>query len=160
MHYDGEVRYSVRNCILRRLSASLSEDTVCGCTIIREGTVVRDQLRHTTETIGVLQFLRECIVKTDSCVTVATDSIAGKSMASRVGVSRASTHILLRYFYVQGLGATGVVRLREVNTKLNLADLHTKYWSVHCTRYLSALHRLKSSVNHYMIQCILRSERF
>lgn len=71
----------------------------------------------TTETIGVLQFLRECEVKTDNYVTLTTDSTASKSMASRLGVSRATKHIQLRFLYSQDLVSTGVVRLRKVDTK-------------------------------------------
>lgn len=49
----------------------------------------------TTERMGVVQFLRECKVKTNSHTTMATGPSAGKPMASQLGVSRATKYIQL-----------------------------------------------------------------
>lgn len=52
-----------------------------------------------TETMGALQFLRVCDVKTDGYVTMATGPSAGKSVASRLGPSRAeAVDSFTRYF--------------------------------------------------------------
>lgn len=78
----------------------------------------------------VMQFLKECDLKVHNYPTIATDSTAGKSMASRIGVSRVTKHIQLRLLYVQDLLAQGIVRLKKVDTAETLADLHTKYLPV------------------------------
>lgn len=57
------------------------------------GTELHGLSSGMTETIGLLQFHRECNVKTNGFVALATDSAAGNSMASRLGVSPASKHI-------------------------------------------------------------------
>lgn len=80
----------------------------------------------TIKAMEVLQSLRVCNFKTNGCVTMATDSTAGKSMASRLGVSRSTKHIQLHCLYVQDVGGTGVFRNRSVLAKDNFVDLHTK----------------------------------
>lgn len=84
--------------------------------------------------------------------TMARDSTTGKSMASRVGSSRAMKTIQLRCLYVQDLAATGVVRLRAVPTKENLADLHTKEHGQGARLIGDAL---KSSMDRYSIHGII-----
>lgn len=75
---------------------------------------------------GVLQFLRECNVKTNGYATMWTDSITGKAMVSGLGVSRATKHTQLRLLYIQGLVSAGYVGLRKVAAKDKLAGLSTK----------------------------------
>lgn len=61
----------------------------------------------TAETMGVRLLFGECDAMTDGYVTMATDSAAGKSMASRLAGGR--------------LRSNG---LRKVGAQDNLADLH------------------------------------
>lgn len=81
----------------------------------------------TTETMGVAQFPEECDIKVHNYATIATGSTPGKSMATRIGVSKATKHIQLRLLCMQDMVAQGIVRLKRVGTKENLADVHTKY---------------------------------
>lgn len=74
--------------------------------------------------MGALQFVRECDAKIDGYMHMATGSSAGESMASRLGVSRATTHIQPCVLYTQDLVASGVLRHRTLDTKDNLADRH------------------------------------
>lgn len=47
-------------------------------------------------------------------------------MVARLGISRATKHFQRRCLHTQDLVSTGVVRIRKVPTKGNLAELHTK----------------------------------
>ena len=62
-------------------------------------------------------------------ITVHTDSAAGKSMATRFGISKKTKHVELRFLYVQELEAKGILRLRKVGTEVHCADVLTKYLS-------------------------------
>lgn len=138
---------------------TMTRKSTTGCTITASGVTVHHYSRAqttvasssgeaelyalssgTTETMGVLQFLRECCLNTSHHVTMSTDSTAGKSMASRVGVSKATKHIQLRYLYIQDLVAAGAARLGNVVTKRNLADLHAKFLAVDRMRCLGERH--------------------
>lgn len=61
---------------------------------------------------------------------------AGKPMVSRIGASKAIKHTRLRCLNVQDMVASGVVRLRKVDTKDSLAYLHTKLLPVDRMRHL------------------------
>ena len=50
-------------------------------------------------------------------------------MATRFGTSKKTKHVELRFLYVQELVAKGILRLRKVRTKVNCADVLTKYLS-------------------------------
>lgn len=88
-------------------------------------------------------------------VKTGGDMESRKSMASRLGVSRATKHMQLCFVYVQDLVASGVVRLRKIRTKDNLADPHTKYLSLHRGRYLAEVHHLRTSVDQYRMHTTL-----
>lgn len=75
----------------------------------------------------------------------AQDFAAGTSMASGLGVSRATKHYQLRYLYTEGLVVIGVVRLRKVPAKDSLVDLRTKFLPAEVLRYLCELHCMRSS---------------
>eukprot|EP00971_Amphidinium_carterae_P349096 6490844-Amphidinium_carterae.2 len=60
-------------------------------------------------------------------INVMTDSSAGKSMATRQGISKKGKHIMMRYLFVQDLVASGAIKLCKVSTVNNLADIFTKY---------------------------------
>ena len=56
-----------------------------------------------------------------------TDSTAGRSIATRFGAGKKTKHVELMYLYMQDLVRSGVLSVRKVNTKLNPADILTKY---------------------------------
>jgi hypothetical protein len=78
-------------------------------------------------------FVRTLLLESKLCskcsITVHTDSTAGKSMASRHGLSRKTKHVQLRYLYVQELILSGQVKLKKVPGINNPSDLFTKYVS-------------------------------
>lgn len=51
----------------------------------------------TSETMGVLQFLQECEVKTGGCLAMLSDSVVRKPIVSRQGVRRATKDIQLHF---------------------------------------------------------------
>ena len=57
------------------------------------------------------------------------DSTAGKSMAIRFGSGKRTKHVELRYLYMQNLVQAGLLQVKKISTKLNPADLLTKYVS-------------------------------
>lgn len=86
-------------------------------------------------------------------------------MASRLGVSRATTYIQLRFWHAQDLVSTGVVRLWKVPAKDNLAHLHTKfrpvtlYYNLHAIMqhgYLAQLahHYRMNNVHGYILLAV------
>lgn len=112
-------------------SCTITRKSTTGCTITVRGMPVQHYYRTQssvalsarenellgmssgwTETIGMLQILHECNIKTSGYATGCTDSTAGMSMAPGLSVSRATKQIQRRVLYIQGLYATGVVRLR------------------------------------------------
>lgn len=68
--------------------------------------------------------------RTTFYASMAMDATSGKSMASRLRVSRATKHIQLPFLYTQDLVAAGVVRLRKVPTRDTLLWTSTtsSYW--------------------------------
>ena len=65
-------------------------------------------------TIFQRNFLREVNLAPKVTITIHTDSVAGKSMATRYGASRRTRHIELRYFYMQSLVTAGLLRLIKI----------------------------------------------
>ena len=62
-------------------------------------------------------------------VNVHTDSTAGQAIASRCCAGKKSTHIELRYLYMQELVQRGVLTLRKVGTLFNCSDVLTEYFN-------------------------------
>ena len=60
-------------------------------------------------------------------LTVYTDSSSGKALASKLGLTRKSRHVQLRYLYMQDLVASGQLKLSKIPTDGNPADVLTKY---------------------------------
>lgn len=152
MHYEEE-RITIRCLNMHHVSRTKS-------TVARSS---REAKLHglsfgTTETMGVLQFLRECKAKTNGYVNMCTDATAGKSMASRLGVGRATKHALLRQLYAQDLVSTGVARWRNVPTKDNLLDLQTKGLPLERLRFLCGLHCLQSTTVDYNIHGFMQHD--
>ena len=69
-------------------------------------------------------------------LTVYTDSSNGKALASKLGLTRKSKHVQLRYLFMQDLVANGQLKLSKIPTEKNPADVLTKYLSA------STLHKL------------------
>ena len=69
-------------------------------------------------------------------LTVYTDSSSGKALASKLGLTRKSKHVQLRFLFMQDLVATGQLKLSRVPSEKNPADILTKYLQA------STLHKL------------------
>ena len=69
-------------------------------------------------------------------LTVYTDSSSGKAFASKLGLTRKSKHVQLRYLFMQDLVASGQLKLSKIPTDKNPADVLTKYLTA------STLHKL------------------
>ena len=81
----------------------------------------------TTEALFLKNFLQEILGNRKINIKVGTDSSSGKSMATRIGVSRRAKHIDLRFMFIQQLVHAGAVTLLKIPTALNIADILTKY---------------------------------
>lgn len=79
-------------------------------------------------------------------------------MASRLGVSRATTHIQLRFPDSQGLVTAGVVRQRRAPTKDSTVDLHTNVLPDEQLPYLRRLHYLQSFTVYYNIHACMQRD--
>ena len=60
-------------------------------------------------------------------LTVYTDSSSGKALASKLGLTRKSKHVQLRFLFMQDLVASGQLKLSRVPSERNPADVLTKY---------------------------------
>ena len=69
-------------------------------------------------------------------LVVYTDSSSGKALASKLGLTRKSKRVQLRYLFMQDLVASGELKLSKIPTEKNPADLLTKYLTA------STLHKL------------------
>ena len=69
-------------------------------------------------------------------LTVYTDSSSGKALASKLGLTRKSKHVQLRFLFMQDLVASGQLKLSKVPSERNPADVLTKYLQA------STLHKL------------------
>ena len=69
---------------------------------------------------------------------VFIDSTADRSIATRFGAGKKTKHAELRYLYMQDLVHSGVLSIRKVNTKLNPADILTKYSPTQVLRNLNS----------------------
>eukprot|EP00971_Amphidinium_carterae_P044762 880512-Amphidinium_carterae.1 len=58
---------------------------------------------------------------------VHTDSASGKAMVSKLGMSKKSKHIELRYLHLQGLVESGVITVHKISTLCNMSDVLTKF---------------------------------
>ena len=78
-------------------------------------------------------FLKNLILEAEFArkvrIEAYTDSTAGKSMAIRFGSGKRTKHVELRYLYMQNLVQAGLLQVKKISTKLNPADLLTKYVS-------------------------------
>eukprot|EP00971_Amphidinium_carterae_P008830 174222-Amphidinium_carterae.1 len=56
-----------------------------------------------------------------------TVSASGKAMVSKLGMSKKSKHIELRYLHLQGLVESGVITVHKIGTFNNPSDIFTKF---------------------------------
>ena len=88
------------------------------------------------EALYIRNFIMEALNTKRINVRIHTDSSAGKSMASRQGVSKRAKHIELKFMFIQNLIQGGVVSLHKIPTKDNPADILTKYVAAEVLRWL------------------------
>ena len=77
-----------------------------------------------------LLFTRNLLNELGWCITqvvIRSDSSAGRGMASRLRVGRRSKHLETESLFAQHLIKDGLVVLESVHTKVNTADIGTKY---------------------------------
>ena len=82
------------------------------------------------ESLAIKHFIKElksAILSRDVKITLKTDSSAGKTMASRLGISRKSKHIELRHLWIQDVLSEGIMSLEKVGTHHNPSDVLTKF---------------------------------
>ena len=82
------------------------------------------------ESLAIKNFIQEfssVILSSSVSIVIQTDSSAGKSMASRLGISRRSKHIELKYLWIQDEIKEGKLELKKVETHFNPSDILTKY---------------------------------
>ena len=88
------------------------------------------------EALYVRNFIMEALHTKRVNVRIHTDSSAGKSMATRQGVSKRARNIVLKFIFIQDLTHGGVVSLHKIPTKDNPADILTKYVTAEVLRWL------------------------
>ena len=74
------------------------------------------------ESLAIKNFIQEfssAILSASVSIVIQTDSSAGKSMASRLGISRRSKHIELKYLWIQDEIKEGKLELKKVGTHFN-----------------------------------------
>ena len=82
------------------------------------------------ESLAIKNFIQEFSSAILSCsvsIVIQTDSSAGKSMASRLGISRRSKHIELKYLWIQDEAKERKLELKKVGTHFNPSDVLTKF---------------------------------
>ena len=82
------------------------------------------------ESLAIKNFIQEFsspILSSSVSIVIQTDSSAEKTMASRLGISRRSKHIELKYLWIQDEVKEGKLELKKVGTHFNPSDVLTKY---------------------------------
>ena len=77
------------------------------------------------DSLAIKHFIKELkseILSRDVKITLKTDSSAGKTMASRLGISKRSKHIELKMLWIQDILSEGVMSLEKVGTHHNPSD--------------------------------------
>ena len=70
--------------------------------------------------------LQEWGISNKTMLTWSTDSNSAKSMTNRLGMTRRTKHIDIKFLYIRELTMTGKVKINEVLTTHNPADVLTK----------------------------------
>ena len=84
----------------------------------------------TVDSLAIKHFIKELkseILSREVKITLKTDLSAGKTMASRLGISKKSKHIELRHLWIQDILSEGVMSLEKVRTHHNPSDVLTKF---------------------------------
>ena len=122
-----------------RKSTSGSTVNILGCNMVStartQGTLALSsgeaELYAIGQGVSEALFLRSMLLEAKLAkkvnVIAHTDSIAGKSMATRFGTGKKTKHVELRFLYVQNLVQMGLLRMAKIDGTRNPADLMTKY---------------------------------
>ena len=84
----------------------------------------------TVDSLAIKHFIKELkseILSREVKITLKTDSSAGKTTASRLGISKKSKHIEFRHLWIQDFLSEGVMSLEKVGTRHNPSDVPTKF---------------------------------
>ena len=87
------------------------------------------------EALYIRNFIVESLNTKRINVRIHTGSSAGKSMATRKGVSKREKHIELKFMFIQNLIQGGMVSLHKIRTKDKPADILTKYVAAEVLRW-------------------------
>ena len=116
------VRPSVHN-----LRQSVSVQHHCRDRLQNHFRVKENHLRRRESRGSLSASFSSGILSSTISIVVQADSSAGKSMASRLGISRRSKHIGLKYLWIQDEVKEGKLKLKKVGTHFNPSDVLTKY---------------------------------
>ena len=86
------------------------------------------------DSLAMKHFINELkseILSRDVKSTLKTDSSAGKTMASRLGISKRSKHIELKHLWIQDILSDGVMSLEKVGTHNNPSDIQASVLGNH-----------------------------
>ena len=88
------------------------------------------------EALFIRNFIKEAFQHNKLNIRIHTDSSAGKSMASRQGVSKKAKRIELKFMFIQNLVQAGIITIHKIPGKDNPADILTKYITQEVLRWL------------------------
>eukprot|EP00438_Fugacium_kawagutii_P035748 Skav229342 [mRNA] locus=scaffold2596:309131:310621:- [translate_table: standard] len=88
------------------------------------------------EALFIRNFIKEAFGYHKFNIRIHTDSSAGKSMASRQGVSKKAKHIELKFMFIQNLVQAGIVSIHKIPGKDNPSDILTKYITLEVLNWL------------------------
>ena len=77
----------------------------------------------TSEALYIRNLITEAKLAKSVNINIHTDSTVGKSMATRIGASKKTMHVELRFRYVQELVGKRLIKLRKVRTDCNCANV-------------------------------------
>jgi len=81
----------------------------------------------TSEALYIRNLITEAKLAKSVNINIHTNSTVGKSMATRIGTSKKTMHVELRFRYVQELVGKRLIKLRKVRTDCNCANVLTRY---------------------------------
>ena len=70
-----------------------------------------------SEGLGIVNLLEEGELLPKVTMSVLTDSTSATASATRMGVTKLTRHIQLRFLYMQDLGANNILKVKKVGTK-------------------------------------------
>ena len=154
-------------CNKTRKSTSGSIVQILGSTVVHSSRTQATVALSSGETelyaigqgVNEALFLKNLILEAEFArkvrIEAYADSTAGKSMAIRFGSGKRTKHVELRYVYMQNLVQAGLLQIKKINTKLNPADLLTKYVSTETLNsLLSKLGVVSKTWNYFLTDCL------